>query len=184
MFLSDTDDRAFASTAVPTFSMDPTILAVVAHDLRQPTSSALMAAEFADELVGQQNSEELLRKQLALIGRCMQDALRMTDDLLTVGQFEFGALRLHCSTLDLGELLQDAADKISGRARARGVTIQVATPGPLPFKADRRRLAQVLSNLCDNAVKFTPRDGIVRLRATADDAGACISVADTGPGIP
>ena len=174
-------------------SRRPALLAVVAHDLRQPASAALMAADFAEELLDVGTSRETVRQQLAVIRRCMRDALRLTDDLLTVGQVEAGTLRLRPAPMDCEAVLHDAVTIIAGAARAKRIDVRVdlgrelrdPTVGCAPrAHADRQRVRQVLSNLCDNAVKVTPPGGHVRLSATVDDEGAHFAVTDSGPGLP
>ena len=170
-----------------------TPLAMVAHDLRQPVSAALMAADFAEELLGAGTSFETVQQQLAIIRRCMRDALRLTEDLLTVGQVETGMLQLQWGPLDCEAALHDAAVIIAGAARAKRIDVRVelgckrhdASVGCAPrAHADRQRVRQVLSNLCDNAIKVTPPGGSVRLSVTVDDEGAHFAVTDTGPGLP
>lgn len=161
------------------------MLAVVAHDLRQPASAALMAAEFVEELLDARSSGDTVRLQLALIRRCMRDALRLTEDLLTIGQLEGGALRLRCAPMECGTLLRETAAVIAGAARVKHVEVCVdATAERLHVLADRQRLRQVLANLCDNAVKVTPPGGRVTLSVRAESPGVRFAVTDSGPGIP
>jgi signal transduction histidine kinase len=161
------------------------LLAVVAHDLRQPTSTALMAAEFADELLSACASAAPVREQLAVIRRCMRQSLRLTQDLLTSGQAAAGAIRLRRAPLDVGSLLHEALALTAIAARTNRVEVQVAPTSAVPAVfADRQRLLQVLSNLCDNAIKFTPPGGTVRLAATSEGTLARIAVVDSGPGVP
>ena len=174
-------------------SRRPALLAVVAHDLRQPASAALTAADFAEELLDVGTAHETVRQQLAVIRRCMRDALRLTDDLLTVGQVEAGTLRLRRAPVDCAAVLHDAVVIVAGAARAKRIDVHVdlgreirdVAVGCAPrAHADRQRVRQVLSNLCDNAIKVTPPGGSVRLSARVDDAGAHFAVTDTGPGLP
>jgi signal transduction histidine kinase len=163
----------------------PPLLALVAHDLRQPTSAALMAAEFADELVTACGSAAVVRRQLALIQRCMRESLRLQQDLLVLGQAGAGALRLRHAPLDFADLLHDAAAIATPQARAKRVDVHVQPVGPgIDGSADRQRLLQVLLNLCDNAVKFTPPGGTVRIGVTSDGEVARVTVTDSGPGVP
>jgi signal transduction histidine kinase len=174
-------------------SQRPALLAVVAHDLRQPASAALMAADFAEELLEVGTSLDTVRQQLAIIRRCMRDALRLTEDLLTVGQVEAGTLRLRRAPVDCAAVLLDAVVIIAGAARAKRIDVHIdgvtsdraASSGGTPCAhADRQRLRQVLSNLCDNAIKATPAGGCIRLSASVDARGAHFAVTDSGPGLP
>jgi signal transduction histidine kinase len=82
-------------------------------------------------------------------------------------------------------LLDEVAEQVAPLAAARQIRLEVAHEGPIPVRADPDRLKQVLLNLVDNALRYTPADGTVRLIAALDPAGATarLQVRDTGPGI-
>src|SRR6185312_14907987 len=86
--------------------------------------------------------------------------------------------------LDLAPLLADVADLYGAVAEDKGVTLQVEAAGHLPAYGDRELIQQAVANLVDNAVKFTPSGGTVRLHARTTGAGVEIAVIDGGPGIP
>ena len=160
------------------------LLAVVGHDLRQPLSAAIMAMEFAADLLDQGSEVELVRTHIALAERCMRQTLLLADDLLAIGVAEAGALRLHPSPVDVVSLLDETRALITLHARARHVEILTVTPGAVPCPmADHNRLLQVLANVCGNAVKFTPAGGRVILAAAERDDGIELSVTDSGPGV-
>ena len=160
------------------------ILAVVGHDLRQPLSAAIMAIEFAGELLETAACENPAQAQVGIAQRCIRQALRLADDLLTMGQAEAGALRLHRSPVDLATLLEETRALIEPHAQPKRVALQIVVPPSLPRPmADRERLLQVLGNVCGNAVKFTPTGGYVALAATERGGAIEVSVTDSGPGV-
>jgi signal transduction histidine kinase len=176
--------RAERPGPTPPGARRPDLLAVVAHDLRQPMSAALMAAEFVDELLDDCSSVELVRKQIALVQRCTRETLRLAEDLLVMGQAEAGALRLRMAPVHVRTLLDDACLLVAPHARLKRIELRVVAPDALPRpSADRDRLLQVLTNLCGNAVKFTPAGGAIQLTATAHGADIRIAVTDNGAGI-
>jgi signal transduction histidine kinase len=160
------------------------LLAVIGHDLRQPLSAALMAIEFVAELLDAELCANTAHSQVGIAQRCMHQAIRMADDLLTMGQAEAGALRLRCSPVDLGSLLEETRALVAAHALAKRVELDVTVGPSLPHPmADHDRLLQVIGNVCGNAVKFTPAGGRVVLSATERGGGVEVSVTDSGPGV-
>ncbi|AHG93231.1 ATP-binding region ATPase domain protein (plasmid) [Gemmatirosa kalamazoonensis] len=184
MLATETDRTDRGVLGVTPTRWRPDMLAVVAHDLRQPVSAVLMAAEFAEELLGDCSTGEMLQRQLALVQRCARETLRIAEDLLTMGQVEAGALRLRRAPVDVRALLEDVRALVSPHARAKSIHIGVGGPPALPHAyADRDRLLQVLGNLCGNAIKYTPKGGRVCAVAEATDDAIRISITDNGPGV-
>jgi signal transduction histidine kinase len=160
---------------------------VVAHDLRQPMSAALMAAELVEGYLDDASAIDLARKHLAMAKRCLRETLQLASDLLAMEQAETGVLRLRRAPVDVAALLRDAAALVAQEARAKRIDVRVRVPRvpralPCP-RADRGRLLQVLTNLSANAVKFTQRGGRVTLAATCDGCDVHVSVSDSGPGL-
>ncbi len=114
---------------------------------------------------------------------------RLVDDLRTLSLAEANELPLERSTVNLLELLEDAATSFSGQAEQAGVDLRVAAvagqghDGTLTLFADAGRLDQVLSNLIANALRHTPPGGSVTLAVAAQVQGVTLSVADSGEGI-
>jgi signal transduction histidine kinase len=179
-------------------------LATVSHELRTPLTSILGYSEMLTAgLTG-----PLTAEQIDFIGTIHNKGellLKLISSLLDLGKLEQGHLALQLDTLDPVLLLKDLRETVAPLAQRKGIRVEVVAPeGPLPpFRADPLRLRQVLGNLLDNALKFTPRDGTVTLavRATTLDGGddgdpygrALLAVPrgavefrvqDTGKGIP
>jgi two-component system phosphate regulon sensor histidine kinase PhoR len=103
---------------------------------------------------------------------------------MDLAQIESGAVELRREKLALSDLLAEARDDFTKMAADRGIGILLRVEGSPIAEADKRRLTQVVHNLVDNAIKFSPDGGEVTLGAAAADGTAVLSVSDAGPGIP
>ncbi len=111
---------------------------------------------------------------------------RLVEDLRVLSLAEAGHLPMLMEPVDVGELLEDAATSFSGQAEAAGVRLAVELPDSrddLIVTGDAGRLDQVIGNLVANALRHTPRDGIVTLQAASHPEDVQITVSDTGEGI-
>ncbi len=110
---------------------------------------------------------------------------RLVNDLQTLSLAEAGQLPLHPTRFRLADLLTDATAGFESRAAAQNVALHVDIPDPSPeIEADYDRLSQVLVNLLTNALRHTPENGHITLRAKAIPEGVRLTVEDTGAGIP
>lgn len=174
----------YASTMPVAAARRLDFVTVVAHDLRQPMSAALMAAELVEGYLDDASAVDLARKHLALAKRCLRETLQLASDLLAMEQAETGRLRLRRAPVDVAALLRDATTFVAQQARAKQIDVRVRVPRALPRpRADRGRLLQVLTNLSANAVKFTQRGGRITFAATCDARDVHVSVSDSGPGL-
>lgn len=107
----------------------------------------------------------------------------LVGDLITLSAIEGGGPR-EAAPLELGPLARDCARKVLARARRKGISLGVSVPRGLRAKGERAQLALALEHLLDNAVKFTPPGGAVRVRARGQGGEARIWVEDSGIGIP
>lgn len=158
----------------------------IAHDLRTPIARARAKLEDALGSAPEQHTAEgrVLRAAVEEGIADLDNISRIFQALLRIAEAEAGARRAAFAPLDLAPLLEDAAELYSATAEARGLTLRTDLPGELRLTGDRDLLLQAVANLLDNAVKFTPPDGTVRLSARArPDGGAEVSVADDGPGL-
>jgi signal transduction histidine kinase len=104
--------------------------------------------------------------------------------LMRIAEIEVGARRSAFADVDLGPLLADLAELYGAPAEDRGLTLKLSVPDTLSILGDRDMLQQAVSNLLDNAIKFSPEGGDIRLEAAQVDKQVRISVTDRGPGIP
>ena len=152
----------------------------VAHDLRTPMTRLRGIAETAL----QENDPAVLREALADILEESERVVTMLNTLMDISEAETGTMALRREPVNLADLIRQTVELYEDLADDRGVTIAVATDPDLVVPVDRNRMRQVLANLVDNAVKYTPQGGRVEIAATRQDRHAVITVADTGIGIP
>jgi signal transduction histidine kinase len=153
----------------------------IAHDLRTPITRA--RARLEDAALHAQTPEELR----AAIERATADLDRIVgifQALLRIAEIEAGSRRSSFVRLDATPLLADVAELYEVVAEEKGLSLAVELSGPLPVHGDRTMIQQAVANLMDNAVKFSPAGGTVRLKASLQPRGAEICVSDQGPGIP
>ncbi len=157
-------------------------LDTVAHDLRTPMTRLQGTAEIA--LQSSRTAEEY---RDALVD-CVEEADRvrsLLDALMDLAEAETGAMRLQRDDIMVAELVQDAMDLYSELAEEQGLNLTLdAAPDVPAITGDRVRIRQVIANLIDNAVKYTPRGGSITVTVRPASAGAEVVVADTGAGIP
>lgn len=157
------------------------ILAVVAHDLRNPLNTIRMAAGMLlEEMAGSPHE-----RHLQILHRSTERMDRLIQDLLDVTRIESGRLAVELRRERLEPLLDEALITLRPLAEAKGLTLEAMPCPALPqVMMDAQRLLQVLSNLVGNAVKFTPEGGCITLSAAAQPSEVRMGVQDTGPGIP
>jgi PAS domain S-box-containing protein len=159
------------------------VLAVVAHDLRNPLNTVTMAVSLMLENTPVERVQE--RRQVEIVRRAADRMNRMIQDLLDVKRIEGGRLSMDLRPEEVGALLTDTIEMLRPLAVGSSIILDSVVAEGLPsVLADSARIQQVLSNLVGNAVKFTPRDGHVAVTAEAFGAEVRFGVVDTGPGIP
>ena len=155
------------------------LLADVTHELRTPLT------------VVQGNLEALLDQVYPADAQHLSPILdetrvlsRLVDDLRTLSMAEAGALALHREPTDIADLVADSVASLRTQADSAGIALITDPAAALPqADIDPVRLREVLSNLLSNALRYTPRGGSIRVRASASDGRLSVSVRDTGPGI-
>lgn len=156
-------------------------LDAVAHDLRTPITRLRGTAELA--LAGEQGNEAALREALA---DCVEESdtmQRLLNTLMDISEAQSGALNLHIEHVDAGTVLEDATELYEYVADAKNITIETERPGGIEIDADPVRLRQVLANLLDNAIKYSPRGARVELSCRETDHSVVFSVRDNGSGV-
>ena len=162
------------------------VLSVVAHDLRNPLSTARLAASALVRRGNRVERRASSGKALDALNRALERANRLIDDLLDVAGLEGGAgIGMNRVSVPPYEFLKDAIEMLTLVASEAGLSLEVdIPPSNLPnVMADRGRIAQVFSNLVGNAVKFTPLGGTIRLGAERRQRDICFTVTDSGDGI-
>lgn len=155
----------------------------VTHELRTPLTSIKGFAETL--LEGALDDAETARHFVGIIKKESDHLSQLIEDILDLSRIESGRWKLKKEPVNLAVLAQDTAVRLKPKAGNQGVSLTVDAPADLPMvPGDAHRLAQVLINLVDNALKYTPAGGAVTV--TVADAGPLVSVrvTDTGAGIP
>jgi signal transduction histidine kinase len=152
---------------------------VVSHELKTPV--AVIQAYL--ELLQRRAEREGRRSDLEVLGHVTGQTSRMLamiEELLDVQRIEAGVLALELSRFDLGQLVERVAAELQVTTAQHRL---VAEAGPVEVVADRRRVEEVLTNLIENAIKYSPEGGEVRVRVVAEGPTALIEVVDQGIGI-
>ena len=165
------------------FTRQKQFVSDVSHELRTPLTVFSGSLEMLLLGVDQGNSEDtrrLMRSMYADVER-MQ---RLVADLLALTRIDEGRLMLRQDTLDVGALLTKVCEQAEQLARGQTIQCTIADALP-PISGDADRLLQVLLNVLDNAIKFTPADGRIELIAQSEHPSVVtITVRDTGIGVP
>lgn len=158
------------------------VLAIVSHDLRNPLGTVSTSASL---LVETPLSEEQKAKQLEIIKRSAERMNGLIQDMLDVARIESGqALSLEPQAEKVAPLVNEACEAFETQAQERSQRLECEVPEGIPeVQADHDRILQVLSNLIGNAIKFTPEDGRIAVRAERHADSVRFSVSDTGRGI-
>lgn len=157
-------------------------LANISHDLRTPLASLQAMIETLQN--GALDDRDAALDFLARMDAEVQSLNRLVSDFLELSRIESGQLELHQTPTNLRALFTGVLARMTAQAEQAGVTLELALPGALPMlMIDEGRIAQVLLNLLQNALAFTPRGGIITLGAAVQADYITISVHDTGVGI-
>jgi diguanylate cyclase (GGDEF)-like protein len=157
-------------------------IAMVAHELRNPLNPIRSATELLKRVRGDQ---ELLANLRGIIERQVTHMSRLIDDLLDGSRAGLGKLRLEYADVNILDVIGVAVDTCRSAIEARRQELSLHLPSePLSMEGDHLRLAQIVSNLLDNASKYTPAGGTITLTAKAKAGTIVIEVADNGIGIP
>jgi signal transduction histidine kinase len=151
----------------------------VSHELRTPLTAIKGFVETLQD--GAADDPEVRDRFLNTIAVETERLTRLTNDLLLLTRADAGRLDLHLAPVDLADCVRRAVVQLEGRASEKQSAIVTDLPDdPVSVQADADRVHQVLVNLLDNAIKFTPPGG----RVTVSVSEHTVTVADTGPGIP
>jgi signal transduction histidine kinase len=154
--------------------------AAIAHELRTP----LMVLQARLEAMRDRVIEPSEPETQALLAQ-VQTLTRLVDDLRTLSLSDAGKLALHLEPLDVLDILTLGVASFTERTEARGIALDFASiERDLPVHGDRDRLAQVLGNLLENALRHTPDGGAIRVSAARRGHTAVVVVEDSGAGIP
>lgn len=159
-------------------------VANVTHEIKTPLTAILGFIETLEQ--GAINEEETARKFLGIIHKHAGRLNRLVDDLLVISDIELGEMKFYFESVSISGIMEHVLPIVESKALKKGLVIEEDILDDLiPIKADRDRLAQILLNVLDNAVKFTPESGKISIRAFDDQKGSVhIEISDTGVGVP
>jgi len=156
-------------------------LSMLAHELRNPLAPIGAALYVLEQ---EKLESDAARRARTVIGRQLQHMNRLVDDLLDVTRIVRGNVDLHRETVNLTETLRSVAEDHAQIASKAAIELALEVPDePVRVDGDPTRLAQIVGNLLQNAVRFTPAGGRIVLSLARRGASAEIRVKDTGAGI-
>ena len=151
----------------------------IAHDLRTPLTRLRNRLEDLHSKAGSDYSREIIQ--------CIEDAdalLSTFASLLSIARLESGAAQAHGRPVNLSSLTRDACELYSALADEKSITLECAVASNVQVDGDRNLIFQALTNLLDNAVKYTTVGGHIDVSVSRCSSGVRLTVADNGPGIP
>ena len=156
-------------------------LATLSHELRTPLSTLLISAQILKRATA---GDRKLEVASASIERAAKTQARLIEDLLDVSRIVSGKLLLDLGPVDLAAVVQEAVEVARPSAQAKALELDLQIGGPIGLLyGDAARIQQVVSNLLNNSIKFTPHGGRVSVHLERIDGRAQLTVADTGMGI-
>jgi signal transduction histidine kinase/CheY-like chemotaxis protein len=156
-------------------------LATLSHELRNQVSPILLGTRLLKDL---KPSDQRMQQTIERIERQARHQAILIDDLLEISRFRYGKLQLKREELDLRLPVQQTVETFQNDFQAKQLNVKIEVPdGPLFANVDEARIAQVLTNLLSNAMKFTPAGGTITVRLAEQGDSAVLTVRDTGVGI-
>lgn len=162
------------------FQNSKRFVADASHELRTPLTV------LRGELEALAQDETLAPEPRERLGSLLEEVERLSrivEQLLALSRLDAGEAQVEWVRFDLAELAEETAGQMMLLAKDRAISVACRRDGPVLVHGDRARLKQVVVNLLDNAIKYTPSGGSVEIRAAAAGGGAVLEVRDTGPGI-
>jgi signal transduction histidine kinase len=158
------------------------MVAAVSHDLRTPLASLRLLVEAIDDGVVEGETRE---RYLGEMRTHVEALTALIDDLFELSRIEAGEISWTMERIELSRLIDETVAAMRGPAEARGVALAAELPpGEVPAQANAEKVQRVLLNLIQNAIRHTPADGSVTVRARTAPGGVEVEVADDGKGVP
>jgi len=163
------------------FANSKRFVADASHELRTPLTV------MRGELESLAQDEQLAPSVRETLGNILEEVERLAgivEGLVSISRLDAGEAQAEWVQFDLGELAANTADQMSLLAEDKHIRISVDVQKRVSIRGDRARLKQVIVNLLDNAIKYTPKNGSVQLRVKPENGHALLEVLDDGVGIP
>lgn len=164
------------------FEQQRRFVADASHELRTPV--AILYGEADVALSQSERSPSEYRESLSILRAEAKRLKHIVEDLFTLARADAGQHPLTLTDFYLDEVVAECARNFRALASARQITLVCDVPGELPVRADEGLISRLVMNLLDNAVKYTPRGGAVRVACERQNGHYLISIQDTGQGIP
>jgi K+-sensing histidine kinase KdpD/CheY-like chemotaxis protein len=177
--LYEATQRARAEAEQANRSKDE-FVSIVSHELRSPLSAIIGWASMLQR--GGLDADKSARALQSVRDNASRQA-RLIDELLDFSRVTSGRTVLQMESVPIREIVRDVVDSMTPTATSRGIQLSMLPVPPVQVRADAQRLEQVFFNLIDNALKFTPQDGEVKVDVRIVEGRVAVRVADTGAGI-
>jgi signal transduction histidine kinase len=175
------NERTLNEELKKAYKMQKEFINIASHELRTPVQPILGLSEILKSRISKDRDEYDL---IDIIARNAKRLHRLTEDILDVTKIESQSLQLKKEIFNLNEVIMNVlADYGSHVRKINGVKVSLINKGDFLIEADKRRLNQVISNLLDNAIKFTQKGSIVISTQRKDNDNVIVFVKDTGIGI-
>lgn len=158
-------------------------VAALSHELRTPLNALLFLAAQMDRKADTATPADV-RREAQQLRRIVGRMSRLVEDLLAAARLESGTLVLHVERVSLAELASEALESLEAAARNQGVALELTASPETELEGDRMMLAQVLSNLVENAVRHAPQGSVVEVALAGTPGAVRCAVRDRGPGVP
>ena len=158
----------------------PIVLGTLAHELRNPLGEIANAARLVRRIAP---ADDTVRNSLQVIERQVRFIDNLVQDLLESTRLAVGKAKLHCETVELRRLIEEAVESCQGAFDARDQVLETIAPAEAPVEVDAVRMRQVIVNLLGNSSKFSPAGAHVWLKANVEAGELVIRVEDQGHGI-
>ncbi len=175
------NEQALRMEAEAANSSKDMFLATLSHELRSPLSAIV---GWTSILRGESCNAEDLKEGLEVIDRSTKAQVQLIEDILDISRIVSGKLRLEIQPCDLEAVIRAAMDVVRPAAEVKGIRIDAKLdPSASPNCCDAARIQQVVWNLLNNSIKFTPRDGTIAITLAREGSRSRITVSDTGKGM-
>lgn len=161
---------------------------MIVHDLRNPITSITSSLAMLHDLMEEGETDKAVLGEVVAIAQSSAGYMfNLVQSILDVARLEQNSIVLDCEGKDLADAIDYAVQSVFSQALSANIELATQVPGDLPpVWIDMEKIQRVLVNLLDNAVRHTPQQGRVQVRAIYDHAGreVVVCVSDSGPGIP
>jgi len=156
------------------------LVSTVSHELRSPLT---FLVGYSELLAGQEDLPEAAKAQALEIHKEVMHMSELVEELLDISRYESGRFQLKLQETDLNELIRHAVTKATTRTTVHRLGMMLPVE-PVVVQLDPNKMAQVLDNLLTNAIKYSPKGGVVRVSMRRSEDAIEVSMADQGIGIP